>query len=162
MASLTIYSCVFAIGRPIKMRPSSVVTRDTVEYTVVSVGPYRFQSSPHRSNKGRIRSRGSGSPAVANLMPGWLSKSASRIIRHIAGVACIKLTLYCDIAATNATESFAVARSTTATDPPTINGRNISMTLMSNESVVVAMIRSSAVKPGHSAMETRKLTAALC
>ena len=36
------------------------------------------------------------------------------------------------------------------------------MTLISKESVVVAMIRSSAVKPGTLAIEHKRLTAALC
>ena len=62
----------------------------------------------------------------------------------------MNVTLNFSIAATRAMVSRAVLRSTTATDPPTISGKNISATLMSKDNVVVAKIRSSDVKPGHS------------
>src|SRR3546814_4513465 len=47
----SMYIPVLAIGRPTGIAPSTRSTRVKVDHTVVSVGPYIFQSSPHNGNR---------------------------------------------------------------------------------------------------------------
>src|SRR6516164_3442292 len=87
-------TCVLAIGRPIGIGLSADVILQTVDQTVVSVGPYMFHNSAHRGSSSFARSRGIDSPPQRALKPADPFHPASISARHAAGVAC--MTVHCE------------------------------------------------------------------
>jgi hypothetical protein len=79
--------CVLEIGGPIATAPSPDSTRSTEDQTVVSVGPYMFQSSPPHFSKLSASFRGIASPPHNILSDGYPSQPASSNSRHVTGVA---------------------------------------------------------------------------
>ncbi len=60
-----------------------------MEYTVVSVGPYRFQASVPVSRKNSLSVRGSASPPERTRTPSGLRQPEWNSMLHVAGVACM-------------------------------------------------------------------------
>src|SRR3546814_2835527 len=83
------YIPVLAIGRPTWIAPSTRSTRVKVDHTVVSVGPYIFQSSPHNGNRRLANAGASASPPISRRKPANTScrlTSSNKLVN--AGVVC--------------------------------------------------------------------------
>ena len=88
--------------------------------------------------------------------------SCATSMRQVDGVACITDTAWRWSSAPSAAGSAASSRVATTTRAPHDSGRYSSSAAMSNESVVTSSSTSSAVMPGASAIEVRKLTTLAC
>ena len=155
------YVCVFAIGRPIVTFPFPRPSFSAVDQIVVSVGPYRFQSSAPRSISCAASSCGRPSPPHRIFSPGPV-QPASTSSRHVAGVACITVAPSVSSSVCSWRPSVTSSRVATTTRAPTMSGRYISSPEMSNDSVVTETSTSAGVSPGCCAMVLRKLTTARC
>ena len=75
---------MFAIGRPMSTRsPGSI--RRTADHTVVSVGPYMFQSERYRANNKSARSSDQGFPPHKTFKSALPFHCASDNKRHVGG-----------------------------------------------------------------------------
>src|SRR5215469_1351201 len=82
-----IYVSVLWIGLPTWMLLASVI-RHNVDQMVVSVGPYKFQSSAQRGMSSDARSAGIASPPHKAVNRGVPVHPAASIRRQVVGVAC--------------------------------------------------------------------------
>src|ERR1041385_5842484 len=80
------YTVVFAIGHPIDIRASSLIS-STVDQIVVSVGPYTFQRSP-RGRSLEATSLVNASPPHNIFKRPISPHPLDSNITHVAGVAC--------------------------------------------------------------------------
>src|SRR6266849_8594984 len=82
------YTLVFPTGFPITTSPSAPATRAFTDQMVVSVGPYRFHTSPLRRPNSTLNSPANASPPhnTFNSLPPLQPLSIS--IRHLARVPC--------------------------------------------------------------------------
>ncbi len=156
------YRLVLPIGRPIVSRWPGSVRWAHVDQIVVSVGPYMFHRSRPRAISSSASAGGSASPPQSARSPGVPFHPESTSIRHVVGVACMAVAPDSRIRAASAAGSAAVAADASTTWAPVISGRYSSSPAMSNERVVTATRRSSAVSPGRCAIVVRKLTTARC
>src|SRR2546427_11609936 len=110
------------MGRPIVTLPSAV-TRLTDDQIVVSVGPYRFHTSPASGTSSLARSRGSASPPqrilrfVSPVHPAVLN------IFHVAGVACITVGRLSSMHLRSSKPSLAARVVASSPTPPLMSGR---------------------------------------
>src|SRR6267154_159879 len=111
------------MGFPIVIGPSSEVIREVVDQTVVSVGPYMFQTAEALFNNSRARSRGMPSPPQRTLRFLLPSHPASRSNLHVAGVACITVGAVLSNISRNWYPSIAPSRLTSTMQAPTISGK---------------------------------------
>src|ERR1700752_4655500 len=156
------YTSVFAIGLPIGIVPFTDVTRDTVDHTVVSVGPYMFHNSRHRVSSFSPKSGGNDSPPHRIFSFGDPPQPASIRPRQVAGVACITVHFDSSIRSISCAGSCVSSRLAITTLPPLINGKYSSNPATSNDSVVTANSVSLASKPGSRCIDRRKFTRATC
>ena len=77
-------------GRPIATAPPSGRMRQIVDQTVVSVGPYMFQSAPQQRSKRSASVRVSASPPTTICRVSAPSQPCSVNARQVDGVACIR------------------------------------------------------------------------
>ena len=140
----------------------SGATRSTVDQIVVSVGPYRFHSSPPPASSGAASSGGSASPPHSIRSPGPPVQPASSSSRHVAGVACSTVAPAWVSRACSSFPSAASVRLAISTRAPTVSGSHSSSPAISNDSVVTATTTSVAVSPGVVAMLARKFSTARC
>ncbi len=143
--------------------PAPARPDDVADQTVVSVGPYMFQTDEERASSASARSRGSASPPQRTLrlrrpVPTGLDEQppGRRRRLHHRRPGCRQ----------QGQQLVAVARrpraSPMTTRPPTQSGRNSSSTAMSNARVVTASSVSWAASPGSRAIEQSRLTTARC
>ncbi len=129
---------------------------------VVSVGPYMFHRAAPRSRRRAATLAGKASPPESirrSALPGQAASSSSR---QVAGVACIAVTRWASSSDPRRCPSDAAARLARTTRAPTVSGRKISSTAMSNDSVVTARRTSSRPSPGARRIESRKFTTVRC
>src|ERR1700736_1785817 len=77
------------MGLPMVIALSLWVIREVVDQTVVSVGPYIFQTDALLFNNSRAKSWGIASPPHRTFRLLSPCHPASNRSRHVAGVACI-------------------------------------------------------------------------
>ncbi len=156
---------VLAIGRPMDTVLGSRAarsTRCTVDQIVVSVGPNMFHTGPQLSWRRRPRSVGIASPPQSTVSRRSPGQPASKSIDHVVGVACTTVAAEELISSASRRPSLASSRPATTRRPPATSGPNISSTEMSNDRVVSASSTSSAVSPGSSSIDCRRLTTLVC
>ena len=129
---------------------------------MVSVGPYMFHRSRPSAISSSARPGGSASPPQRAFSSGSPFQPESTSIRQVVGVACMAVAPDSRIKAASAAGSAAVSADAITTRAPVTSGRYSSSPAMSNDSVVTATRRSSAVSPGRWAIVVRKLTSARC
>ncbi len=155
-----IWMRVLPIGCPMTMSPSPGVMCAQVDQTVVSVGPYIFQSSPTRDSRASASSVGSASPPHSAFHCGPPRQPASSNKRHVDGVACRVSILCSSSRARRRTPSLASSRSTSSISAPHSKGSRSSSTAMSNDSVVTAASRDSSDSAGRCCIDSRKFNTA--
>src|SRR5436309_13248702 len=111
------------MGLPIVIGLSSAVIREVVDHTVVSVGPYIFQTDEARFNNSIASSRGNASPPHKLLKLLFPSHPASRCNLQVAGLACITLIAAPANILCNSYPSRAVSRLASTRRAPTIRGK---------------------------------------
>ena len=151
---------VLSIGRPTEGgTPRRTRARD--DQMVVSVGPYRFQTSGARVARASASSAASVSPPVHARNGGLLpSHPASTSRRQVAGVACMTVAPLAAANVNNCAPSRRNSCGVMMVRPPTTSGRNSSSIAMSKPMVVTASMASSGEKPGVRRNEFRTLTRA--
>src|SRR5437899_1692281 len=127
---------VFATAHPIETTPAPGSTRHADDHTVVSVGPYMFQTAATRRSSSSARSRDSASPPHSTFRPGFPPQPDSSNRRQVAGVACITVAPDDDNRLISRSPSSASSRLASTTLAPLIKGRYSSSAAMSNDSVV--------------------------
>src|ERR1700722_1163796 len=140
----------------------SASTLANADHTVLSVGPYMFQSEAQRVSTCFARSAVQDSPPqriFKRLLP---CQPASRSIRRVLGVACKMLALLRSIRLANAQPSLTVSLGAMTTHAPHTRGRNISNTAISKVSVVTASIVSLASRPGRRCIDASILPPERC
>ncbi|PHM39512.1 hypothetical protein Xmir_04420 [Xenorhabdus miraniensis] len=134
-----------------------------VDQTVVSVGPYKFQSVGTCWSNCVASVSGRASPPHNTLnLVGRVKSDSCNNIRHVEGVACMSETLWRIIKAANCCASAACACVASMICAPVNNGRNSSKMEISKEREVTLSKISSPVIPGSLLIEHRKLTTLLC
>src|SRR5262249_28078081 len=86
------YIVVFAMGRPIGIAQSAEETGWIADQTVVSVGPYMFQTEAALVISSLAKSRDIASPPHKIFKSGLPGHPASSSNFHVDGVACITVT----------------------------------------------------------------------
>ncbi|KGC56648.1 hypothetical protein Y023_537 [Burkholderia pseudomallei A79D] len=157
----TIRIRVLSIGAPIEVGRSAV-TGATIDQIVVSVGPYRFQTSPPSSSSRALTASGSVSPPHSTRMRRALRQPACSSISHVDGVACITVGRAASINSRSRPPSRADALSQITQCAPCTSGRNSSRAAISKQYVVTASSVSRACRPGRRAIDARKLVSARC
>ncbi|CUI68042.1 Uncharacterised protein [Achromobacter xylosoxidans] len=159
LASST-YSWVLAMGWPMTMS-SPGRTCQTLDHTVVSVGPYMFHTDSARASSSSASARGSASPphsrrlsATARGQPDCSNSC------QVVGVACIMVTAWRRIRSSSVWPSRLSCWRAITTLAPLISGRNSSSAAMSKEIVVTASRLSPASQPGAARIDSRKLPSA--
>src|SRR5580692_12613493 len=104
-------------------RPASTLA--TADQTVVSVGPYIFQSEPQRVRIGSASSAVQASPPQRIFSPGAPVQPASRSMRNVLGVACKTVTPQRVISSPSAPPSRVASVLAITMEAPDTNGRNI-------------------------------------
>ncbi len=152
---------VLAMGWP-TWTGSSALTRATVDHTVVSVGPNRFQTSSEQASSLPLSDADIASPPHSTFRPSSLRQPECRSSSQVDGVACMTVGRVRWIRARSAAPSRAVAPSLSTHRAPWTSGRKSSRTAISKLQVVTASRVSSAARPGLVAMDSRKLVSAPC
>ena len=141
--------CCRSAGRSSTPPLAGVDAPRSVDQTVVSVGPYMFHSSPTRSSSASASSAGSASPPHSALnagaaAPAGLEQHAPGRRRRLHHGRAALL----EQRAQRVAVACACRGSRARSRAPTTSGSSSSSTAMSNDSVVTARRRSSAVRPG--------------
>lgn len=156
-------SRVLASAGPIGTGPSPTGpdSRCAVDQTVVSVGPYTFQTVPSAVRIRSARAGGSASPPHSARTRGACQPDSISWCQ-VAGVAWTTVTGAASSSFASRAPSRAVSRSTTRTVAPHASGTSSSSTAMSKEAVVTAATVSPAVSSSLRTMSRAKLASARC
>ena len=102
--------------------PGSI--RRTADHTVVSVGPYMFQSERYRANNKSARSSDQGFPPHKTFKSALPFHCPYNNKHHIVGVACITEIFCSRSSKISAVASATCSRLASTTRPPQTSGRS--------------------------------------
>src|SRR6266576_4907330 len=126
------------MGLPTVIRPFPELILQIVDQTVVSVGPYMFQSELPRFNNSSTNLLGMASPPHRILRLLFPRHPASNNRRQVAGVACMTVGANLSKVSSKRLPSIAVSRPARMRRAPTVSGKYSSRAAMSNDMVVTA------------------------
>src|SRR5437660_8387863 len=144
------------------LRSSRPSIRYPEDQTVVSVGPYIFQTEPQLAASLRASSGETASPPTIAFSLRSPVHPASSKSCHVVGVACINVAPELLRRLLSSLPSKVASRLAITRRAPAIRGRNMSGTDRSNEMVVIESRTSLSLIPGSSRIEQRRFARLRC
>ena len=154
--SSRIYIVVLSTGAP-RLISSLLSIFETIDHTVVSVGPYMFQRESHLTSNSFANSEDIASPPLRIFMFLLPVQPESISICHIEGVPCAIVTPLSSIREASNPPPPIEPYGDITIAAPTTKGKNISKVEISKLIVVLKSILSFSLIPGHFTIEFMKL-----